>query len=1405
MARSDLVPHAHPTDRIVGHAPVIDALRAQIRHLATFDTVGSAFVPTLLLQGETGTGKGLVARVIHDSGPRAHGPFVEVNCAAIPETLLEVELFGFEAGTFTDARRAKPGLVESAAHGTLFLDEIDALPVLLQAKLLSVIEEKRVRRLGAVEGRELDVKFMAATLTELSVRVTEGRFRPDLYHRLAVLLLEIPPLRERGEDILVLAQHFVRQYAQAHGLLPKRLSRDAEAWLQGYGWPGNVRELSHLMERVTLLRREAVVTAPTLEQLCLPRPLRVVQAGIPPVRSEVEPLDEPARIRQALAQTGGNVVQAARLLRLKRGALRYRMRQYGIGRPSWEALTLPHSSRAQEPGGLLEADRDRCTSVEVRALEPAWEQKPVVVLAIDVTWLEAMEHHALRADPWTLAMHWHQAIAEKIQGFGGCLVQPAPMPLAAVFGLPQTLEQMPQRAVQAALAIRHQLVDGQAADGKQPGLEVRMAVHLGQVLADMQASDPTARILPLAETLSLPVRLLGQAAPGDILLSPQIGRLVEGWFELHGRVGPAGVGSADGVGAYAVVGMGSRRSPLEVYGKRPLSRFVGRERELADLCAILERVAQGHGQIVGIVGEPGVGKSRLCYELTQAQCPHGWLTLESSPTAYGKETPYLPVIDLLKAYFQLDTSDEQRTIRDKVMGKFHLLDEGLMPTLPAVLALLDVPVDDPHWQALEAPQRRQRTLEACTRLLLRASQVQPVLVVVENLHWIDTATQAFLDRLVDSLSHTPVLLLVNYRPDYHHRWVSKTYYTQLRIDPLPPAPAAELLHELLGVHPALKPLIQRLIARTEGNPFFLEESVRTLVETGVLDGERGAYRLTQTLPLMQMPTTVQAVLAARLDHLPPAEKRLLHTAAIIGTEVPLPLLQAVAELPEAAVHEGLRHLQAAEFLYETHFFPEHAYTFKHALTHEVAYGSLPQERRRVLHARVVEAVEILYPDRLVEQIERLAHHALRGEVWDKALTYYRQSGDKAMVRSAYREAVACFEQALTALRHLPEQRHTQEQAIDLCDDLSSALQALGEFRQRFPYLREAETLAELLGDQRRLWQICTHMTHAFWTTGDYDNALTCGQRALTLAAATENAVQQARVNGFLGTVYFSLGDYRRAIDIFRKAIPSYEGELRHERFGGMMIASVRDRLWLLQCCAELGAFAEGIAYGEEAACIAEAAGHLTSAVFAQNILGRIALRKGDLQHAIFRLEHALAQCRAADIPLYLPGIMSSLRLAYALSGRVAEALSLLEQVVVSEDTGLEGCDAMIGLGEVYLLAGRVEDAHRLAERALVLSHDRKERGNQAWALWLLGKVTVPRQPSDAEQAEVHYQQALALAEELGMRPLQAHCHAGLGTLYTTTGQREQARTELSAAIALYRAMEMTFWLPQTEATLAQVL
>ena len=306
-------------------------------------------------------------------------------------------------------------------------------------------------------------------------------------------------------------------------------------------------------------------------------------------------------------------------------------------------------------------------------------------------------------------------------------------------------------------------------------------------------------------------------------------------------------------------------------------------------------------------------------------------------------------------------------------------------------------------------------LDAVKRLLLREAQVQPLLVVFEDLHWIDSETQALLDSLVESLPPARLLLLVNYRPEYEHRWGSKTSYTQLRLDPLPPESAFELLHGLLGEDGTIEPLTPILIERTEGNPFFLEESVRALVETKALVGERGAYRLAKVLTDIQVPPTVQAILAARIDRLSPEDKRLLQSAAVIGKDVPFALLAAIAEEREEELRRGLARLQAAEFLYEASLFPDLEYTFKHALTHEVAYGSLLHERRRALHARIVEAIETLYGDRLAEHVEQLAHHAFLGEVWEKAATYLRQAGAKANGRCAYRQAAGWFEQALGAV------------------------------------------------------------------------------------------------------------------------------------------------------------------------------------------------------------------------------------------------------------------------------------------------------------------------------------------------------------------------------------------------------
>src|SRR5262245_25712098 len=621
------------------------------------------------------------------------------------------------------------------------------------------------------------------------------------------------------------------------------------------------------------------------------------------------------------------------------------------------------------------------------------------------------------------AVHRYEGTVNQVMGDG----------IMALFGAPIAHEDHAVRACYAALRMQETVTRYGDEVQRSHGVPVQIRVGLNAGAVVVRAMDRSLHMdyTAVGQTTHLAARMEQMAKPGSVLTTGETLRLAEGFVQVK-ALGPVAIkGLADPVEVFELVGAASTRTRLQALAARGLTRFVGRQAEFETLRQALERAGSSHGQVVAVIGEPGVGKTRLVYEFIRSHHTHDWLVLESSSVSYGKATAYLPVRDLLKSYFQIDDRDDGRKMREKVTGKLLTLDAALGPTLPAFLTLLDVPVEDRHWQDLDPTQRRQRTLAAIKHLLLRESQVQPLLLVFENLHWIDTETQAVLDSLIESLPTARLLLLVNYRPEYQHGWGNKTYYTQLRLDPLPTASAEELSQALLGDDPSLVPLKRLLIERTEGNPFFLEESVRALVETRVLVGEQGAYRLAKPLESMQVPATVQAVLAARIDRLPSEEKRLLQTAAVIGTEVPFALLQAIGELSEEELRRGLGHLQAAEFLYEARLFPELAYTFKHALTHEVAYGSLLQEQRRTLHARIVEASERLYADRLPEQAERLAQHAFRGEVWDKAVMYCRQAGTKAFARSAHREAVACCEQALEALTHLPDSRAAQEQAIDL--------------------------------------------------------------------------------------------------------------------------------------------------------------------------------------------------------------------------------------------------------------------------------------------------------------------------------------------------------------------------------------
>ena len=984
------------------------------------------------------------------------------------------------------------------------------------------------------------------------------------------------------------------------------------------------------------------------------------------------------------------------------------------------------------------------------------------------------------------AIHRYEGTVNQVMGDG----------IMALFGAPVAHEDHAVRACHAAL--RMQETVGWYADElrRSQGIDVQIRVGLnsGEVVVRAIDSDLHMDYSAIGQTTHLAARMEQLARPGTALMTKDTLRLAEGYIEVK-PLGPVPIrGLAESVEIFEIIRAGAVRSRLQAAAARGLTPFVGRDGELGRLRETLEKARAGQGQIVAVSGEPGVGKSRLFWEFTHSHRTHGWLILESSPVSYGRMTSYLPVSELLKTYFGIEDHDDQRRIREKVTGKILTLDDNLRATIPVFLGLLDVPTEEAE-QETEPRERRRRTLDALKRLLLRESQVQPLLVIFENLHWLDGETQAFLDSLVESLPAARMLLMVNYRPEYTHGWGSKSYYTQFRIDPLQPDSADELLQAILGNDAALTPLKQLLVTQTEGNPFFLEECVQSLVEIGALVGDRGQYRLAKPVETLQMPPTVQAVLASRIDRLEPEDKRLLQAASVIGKDVPFALLDAIADMPEEALRTGLMRLQSAEFVYETTLFPALEFTFKHMLTHDVAYGSLVTGRRRSLHARVVDALERLYADRLGEQVERLAHHAVRGETWEKAIGYLRQAGAKATSRAGNQEAVAFLEQALQALTHLPEGRAKLEQAIDIRLELRPPLLQLGRLREVLQLSKEAEQLGAELGDETRQARVYSYLVNYHYLNGEPDLAIDYGERCLRIADATQDLAVQALARGYLGLSLHAQGQYRRAELILRQNVDALV-EARGTAADQSAISYVTSSGWLAWTLAELGDFHAADACVDQAMRAADGAGHVYGQTIARTLAGLVWLRRGHLERALSLLQPSLEACREKHLEVWRPIPSSLVGLGLALSGRLAEAMPLLEDGVHLHE--VLGVNANLALWTLHwaegLLAAREgERARAMALHALDLAVAHKERGHQARAWRLLGDIASQGEAPALAEAEQHYRQSLGIAEELRMQPVVAHAKLGLGRTMRLAGDRAGAEDNLVTAFLLFRGMDVPYW------------
>jgi predicted ATPase/class 3 adenylate cyclase len=823
---------------------------------------------------------------------------------------------------------------------------------------------------------------------------------------------------------------------------------------------------------------------------------------------------------------------------------------------------------------------------------PDGERKTVTALFADIKGSMDLMEDLDPEEARTIIDPALRLMIDSVHHYDGYIVQSTGDGVFALFGAPIAHEDHPQRGLYAALRMQNEMgkYSARLRRAGNPPIEIRMGLNTGEVVVrSIRTSDQQTEYTPIGHSTSLASRMQTLAPTGSILVTEMTQKLVAGYFQLKPLGATRVKGVSEQIEVFEVLGIGPLRTRLEISASRGLSKFVGRQPEIAQLRRALDLAKQGHGQLVAAVADAGVGKSRLFHEFMQMS-KDGCAVMQAYSVSYGKASPYFPVVELLKDYFDIEEDDGDRPRREKITGKLLALDRALEDAIPFLFELLGVGDSDTHghrrWEQthaadqdrqrmqskdalaqMDAQIRRRRTLDAIKRVILRESLNQPILLIFEDLHWIDSETQALLDLLADNIAAVRVLMMVNYRPEYNHHWANKTYYTRLRLDPLGREFAGELLSALVGNEKELDQIKAIIAERTDGNPFFMEEMVRVLFDQGVLERELGRVRVKNPLSSIRIPPTVKGILASRIDRLGRNDKELLETLAVIGRSFPMELIRRVTQRSDDELATQLENLQFGEFIYEIPAFPESEYTFKHALTQEVAYDSMLIERRRQIHERAAVAIEEIYESQPDDHLTDLAHHYLHSGNNGQAVRYLLRAARQARGRSAYGDALGYVNQAIALVGTMPETPERDRQEIELQTlraPLLSSIQgyAGAEISQS---LSRALELCRHVGEGPEMFSVMFSLWSFNLSRNRLRDAMSFAEKILNLSGLANNGLASAGAYSAYGETCLWRGEFKTARDYLDRAIQFYNNDL--ERYlplpNAAVVRSRCNQSWVL--------------------------------------------------------------------------------------------------------------------------------------------------------------------------------------------------------------------------------------------------
>lgn len=971
------------------------------------------------------------------------------------------------------------------------------------------------------------------------------------------------------------------------------------------------------------------------------------------------------------------------------------------------------------------------------------ERKLVTVLFADVADYTSMAEKLDPEEVHQIMDGCFKILMDVIHSYEGTINQFTGDGVMALFGAPVAHEDHAQRACHAALSIQKAIGEYGVGLKNDRGVDFRMRIGLnsGPVIVGSIGDDLRMDYTAVGDTTNLASRMEGMANPGTILGTGNTHKLTRDFFEFV-PLGKVQVkGKEEPVEAYELKKASEVETRIEAAAAKGLTKFAGRKNSMAALMEAYGKAKSGSGQVVGVVGEAGVGKSRLLFELRNVLSKEEYTYLEGRCLHYGGSMAYLPIHDILKSYFDIKEEDQEPVIKKKMEEKILQFDERLKSALPPFQELLSVKVDDDTYLQLEPAPKKIRTFEAVRDLVVCESQNKPVVFVVEDLHWIDSLSEEFLNYLIDWLAGTHLLLVLLYRPEYTHQWGSKSYYSKIGVDQLTTKSSAQLVKNILEGGDVVPELRELILNRAGGNPLFVEELTHSLLENGSIQKQAHQYVLTKQASEIKVPDTIQGIIAARMDRIEESLKRIMQMASVIGREFAYRILQTIMGMREE-LKSSLINLQGLELIYEKSLFPELEYIFKHALTQEVAYNSLLIKRRKEIHEKIGGAIEQLYPDRLEEYYELLAYHYMKSDNNDKAVEYLNLSNQKAAKLDAMEEAKAYFEKAMKLLDILPETKENQERRISLLVNQWMVFELLFQLPEYYDHLTRYESMVVELGNQELLGTFYVGVGLCQWWLGNFDEAIQTETKAAEICEACGRIEDAGFAYNNLQWCYLPKGDFNLAIAYKEDVLRMMEQQFNLRWYVWAFMAAS----WAYS---NLGRWHEALENGKEALRKAEEFSDDSLICCSAWVISFSYTFKGDLNQAVEYAELAVEKAPTPADRVWAKGFLA---MAWSRAGEPHRGLEALANAVSINRAGRFMFGAVgfgVMLGEGYFLAGDYEKAIQTLKEALELGERSGMKYFVGLAQAILGQMALKTNPT---QASHHFEQSIASLQKTKADP-----------------------------------------------------